>query len=307
MDLRLLQSFIAVIEEGSLSAASRRLNLSQPALSQQIQSLEEQLGESLLLRRPRGVEATAAGELLLGHARTLLAHAERLRGDFQGRRELETGSVSFGIIPTIAPHLLPRLLAPFRKAHPGVVVSIHEARTSELVTATAAGDIEFAILSDVTAADRRRGSVQVRELFREPLLLAAPSSHPLALRREPPSATDLDADELIHLSGGHCLTDRTLKLCRIRRTNPGLRCDQLATAVAMVSANMGVTVVPELAVRDHPARDVLFRPFAEPGLHRVISLMKRRRAKLSPAAERLLEALKPERASPGSAVSKRER
>lgn len=291
MDLRLLKSFVTVVEEGSLSAASKRCHLSQPALSQQMQSLEEQLGEPLLVRRPRGVEPTSAGELLLSHARTLLAHADRMSDEFRGRRELATGKIAFGIIPTIAPYLLPRLLAPFRKAHPGVVVSIEEARTRELIAHTVSGQIEFAILSDVTAEERKRWSLNVRELFREPLLLASPVSHPLALRQEPPTPSDLDADELIHLSGGHCLSDRTLRLCRIRRPNPSLQCDQLPTALAMVSAGMGITVVPQLAARDHDRPDVVFRPFAGKGLHRVISLMKRRSTRLSPAAGRLLEAL----------------
>lgn len=292
MELRQLQSFVSVVEEGSLSAASKRCHLSQPALSQQMQALEEELGEPLLKRRPRGVEPTAAGELLLVHARTLLAHAARLRSDFQGRRKLETGTITFGIIPTIAPYLLPKLLGPFRKAHPGIDVSITEARTTDLISGTISGAIEFAILSDVTAEDRRRGSLHTRELFREPLLLAAPASHPLALRKAGPTPADLEADELIHLSGGHCLTDRMLRLCRIRNPNPGLQCDQIATALAMVAAGMGVTVVPQIAAREQTRGDIVCRPFADRGLHRVISLMKRRGSRLSPAAERLMEGLR---------------
>lgn len=94
MELRQLESFVAIVEEGSLSAASKRHHLSQPALSQQLQALEQELGETLLHRHPRGIEPTAAGELLLEHARVMLAQAERLQGEFQGRRELESGSFS---------------------------------------------------------------------------------------------------------------------------------------------------------------------------------------------------------------------
>lgn len=288
MDLRRLGYFVAVVEEGSLSAASRRCNLSQPALSQQMQALEEDLGEALLNRRPRGVEPTAAGELLLRHAHGLLAQAAVLRGEFAGRRELETGTVRFGIIPTIAPYLLPQLLAPFQRAHPGITVSVEEARTPQLIARTVAGDIEFAILSDVTPAERKRGSLHVRELFRETLLLATPAGHRLALRSEPPKPAELDADELIYLSDGHCLAEQTLRLCRIRPSNPRLQCDQLATALALVSSGLGVTVVPQLATRDHARHNVVFRPFAGEGLFRVISLMTRRGGKPSPAASKLL-------------------
>lgn len=291
MDLRQLQSFVSVVEEGSLSAASKRCHLSQPALSQQMQALEEALGEPLLHRRPRGVEPTAAGELLLSHARTLLAQAAALRSEFQGRRELETGTLTFGIIPTIAPYLLPRLLGPFRHAHPGITIAIDEARTPLLLPKTAAGEIEFAILSDVTADERRKWSLHVRELFRETLLLAAPASHPLALRKSPPEASGIDPDELIHLSGGHCLSERTLKLCRIRKPNPGLQCDQIGTALAMVASRMGVTIVPKLAAGDHTRPEIIFRPFAGEGLHRRINLVTRRGAKLSSAALRLTDTL----------------
>ncbi|GAA5481275.1 LysR family transcriptional regulator [Haloferula sargassicola] len=292
MDLRQLRSFVSVVEEGSLSAASKRCHLSQPALSQQMQALEEQLGEPLLRRLPRGVEPTAAGELLISHARTLLAQAEQLRQDFQGRRELETGRLAFGIIPTVAPYLLPRLLAPFRREHPGITIAIDEARTPALLPKTVAGEIEFAILSDVTAEERRKWSLNLRELFREPLLLAAPASHPLALRKNPPEPAEIDPAELIHLSGGHCLADRALKLCRIRNPNPGLQCDQIGTALAMTAAGMGVTIVPKLAAGDHARPDLVFRPFAGDGLHRSINLLKRRGAKLSPAAVRLMDALR---------------
>ena len=291
MDLRQLQSFISVIEEGSLCAASKRCHISQPALSQQMRSLEEELGEPLLHRRPRGVEPTAAGELLLSHARALVAQSERLRAEFHARRELETGTVSFGIIPTLAPYLLPRFLGPFRKAHPGVVVSVHEARTDQLVPMVAAGDLEFGILSDVSQEERKRSSLQLQGLFREPLLLAVHRSHPLALRKNPPGLKDIDPDELIHLSGGHCLADQTRKIMKVCTPDFRLQCDQIATALAMVSAGMGVTIVPELASRDIPHANIIFRSFAPKDLHRSIHLMKRRNGELTSAAESLLSVL----------------
>ena len=296
MELRHLQSFVAIAEEGSLSAASGRCRLSQPALSQQVQTLEDELGEPLLVRHPRGVEPTPAGDLLLEHARRVLAAADELRLAFANRQELQSGSISFGVIPTIAPYLLPTLLAPFRRTYPGVVISVTEGRTSELITATVSGAIEFAILSDVGAEERKRWSLHVTELFREPLLLAAPEKHPLILRDDPPAPSDLDPAELIHLSGGHCLADRTFRLCRLRDPNPNLQCDQLATALAMVAAGMGVSVVPKLATRSGPPQGVVFRPFGGSGLDRVISLMKRRGARPSIAAAELLQLFQTARA-----------
>jgi DNA-binding transcriptional LysR family regulator len=155
----------------------------------------------------------------------------------------------------------------------------------------AAGEIEFAILSDVPLEDRRRDSLQLRELFREPLLLAAQGSHPLALRKIPPSPADIDPDELIHLSGGHCLAARTRKLLKTCKPDSLLQCDQIATALAMVSAGMGVTIVPKLASRDIVHPNIVCRPFASEGIHRTIHLMKRRNAKLTPAVDKLLGTL----------------
>lgn len=288
MELRQLELLRCILEEGSLTAAAKRCHLSQPALSQQIQALEAELGEPLLLRKPRGVEPTPAGSLLMNHALRILEETARAKDAFAGRRDLQSGRVAFGIIPTIAPYLLPNLLGPFRKRFPGIDLAVTEARTVDLITQLVAGGIEFAILSDVAEADRKRWSLHLRELFREPLLLAAPPDHPLITRKAPPKPSDLDPAELIHLQGGHCLADRTLRVCKIRDPNPGLRCDQLSTAMAMVAAGLGVTVVPKLAGRDPGDRSMVFRPFAGEGLHRTISLMKRRGTGTSPATAELL-------------------
>lgn len=293
MELRQLELLANVIASGSLSAAAAKCHLSQPAISQQIQALEGEIGEPLLVRRARGVEPTAAGRTVLDYAQRILAERDKLRDAFAGRRELRHGRISFGIIPTIAPYLLPQWLGPFRERFPGVAIAVSESRTDELIAQLVEGRIEFAVLSDVPEHDRQKWSLQVKELFREPLLLAAPAQHPLATRKAAPSPTDLQAGELIHLKGGHCLADRTLRLCKIREPDPGLQCDQLGTALSMVAAGLGVTVIPKLATRNRTLDGIVLRPFAGKGLHRVIALMKRRGSKDTPAAAELLTMLSP--------------
>lgn len=271
-----------------MTAAAKRCHISQPALSQQMAALEEELGEPLFIRKARGVEPTPAGSLVLDHALRILGESGRLRDSFAARQDLQAGRVSFGIIPTIAPYLLPRLLGPFRRRFPGIDLAVSEARTATLIEQVVSGAIEFAILSDVTQQDRKRWSLHVKALFHEPLLLAAPADHPLVNRKTPPRPSDLDGSELIHLQGGHCLSDRTLKACRIQDPNPGLRCDQLSTALSMVAAGLGIAVVPKLAARHQSDASIVFRPFAGAGLNREISLMKRRGSKSSRATEELL-------------------
>lgn len=292
MDLRQLEYFTAIVREGSLTEAAKRCRVAQPSLSQQLRALEEELGETLMLRKPRGVEPTAAGRILLEHANRVLEEAQLLRERFTKRRETHEGSLVFGMIPTIAPYLLPRLLGPFREAFPMIDVQVREARTSGLIQQVVDGTIEFAILSDVTAQDRKKWSLHVRELFREPLMLAVPVSHPLASAQQAPKPENLLPETLIHLRDGHCLTDRTLKVCRLEKLDPKLECDQLETALAMVAAGMGTAVVPELAVRSRPVPGLAFCRFHDPAPERTISLMKRRAVPLSKAAEELIDLIK---------------
>ena len=153
------------------------------------------------------------------------------------------------------------------------------------------GEIEFAILSGASAEDRRKATLQLRELFREPLLLAAPVGHPLTVKKNLPHPEEIDPSELIHLSEGHCLADRTRRIWRGCKQDYRLQCDQISTALAMVSAGMGVTIVPKLASRAIPHGNIVCRAFAGKGMERPVHLLKLRRSRLTPAAEKLIGSL----------------
>lgn len=288
MDLRQLEYFTTIIREGSLTAAARACQIAQPSLSQQLKLLEEELGETLVHRRPRGVEPTDAGKILLDHAVKILDETKRLKKRFEKRQQIQEGKISFGIIPTIAPYLLPKLLKPFRDAYPKIDLQIQEARTRDLIQQIVDGSIEFAILSDVASQDLKKWSLHVKELFREPLMLALPVNHPLARANAAPKPEQLSSHDLIHLKDGHCLTDRTLKICRLKRLDPRLECDQLGTALAMVASGMGLAVVPEFATRSRNDSSLAFRRFANPVPERTISLLKRRAVPLSKPAKELV-------------------
>ncbi|MBX3739468.1 MAG: LysR family transcriptional regulator [Akkermansiaceae bacterium] len=291
MDLRQLEYFTAIIREGSLTAAAKACQVAQPSLSQQLKALEDELGEPLVHRRPRGVEPTSAGLVLLEHAGRLLDEARKLRERFEKRRETQEGKLAFGIIPTIAPYLLPKLLKPFREVYPKIDLQIQEARTSELIQQIVDGTIEFAVLSDVAPQVLKKWSLHAKELFREPLLLALPANHPLSRVKSAPRPDQLAAEELIHLKDGHCLTDRTLKVCRLKRLDARLECDQLGTALAMVASGMGFAVVPEFAARTRNDPSLVFRRFANPDPERTISLLKRRAQPLSKGGRELANLL----------------
>jgi LysR family hydrogen peroxide-inducible transcriptional activator len=288
MDLRQLEYFMAIAHEGSISGAARKIRVAQPTLSQQLRNLEEELGEPLLQRKPRGVEPTAAGMILLEHAKLLIDESARLRNRFDKRREIQQGRLNFGIIPTIAPYLLNRILPTFRRTHPQIDIRIREAKTNELIQLAVDGSIEFAITSDINTHDRKKWSLTVRELFREALVLAAPRSSPIARSTQAPKPSDLETAKLIHLGEGHCLAEQTRKLCRTIKSQAGLECDQLETAMAMVAAEMGYAIVPELSIRTRNIDAVSFRSFSQPTPERRINLVKKRANTLTNAAKEFI-------------------
>jgi LysR family hydrogen peroxide-inducible transcriptional activator len=285
MDLKQLEYFMAIAHEGSISGAARKIRVAQPTLSQQLRNLEDELGEPLLQRKPRGVEPTAAGMILLEHAKLLIDESARLRNRFDKRREIQQGRLTLGIIPTIAPYLLNKILPTFRRSHPQIDIRIREAKTNELIQLAVDGSIEFAITSDISGHDRKKWSLTVRELFRETLVLAAPRSSPIARSAQAPKPADLDTARLIHLGEGHCLAEQTRKLCHTIKGQAGLECDQLETAMAMVAAEMGCAIVPELSIRSRNIDAVSIRPFSQPTPERRINLVKKRAIPLTNAAK----------------------
>lgn len=290
MELRQLRYLCAVVDQGGFTAAAKHCAVAQPSLSQQIMNLEQELGQPLLVRHPRMVELTEAGEQVVRRARLILQEAGALRTEMEKRTGLIEGSVELGVIPTVAPYLLPEKIRAFREEHPGVRIQVRERRTSRVIEDLVAGRLDFAIVSDITPAERQRWSLHVKELFHERMLLALPSSHPLAAKRGLIALDQIPKEQVIVLSDGHCLGDQMLSLCRIRRNADRLECEQLETLLALVGAGLGIGIVPEMAAALHRGHDesVVIRPFKAPEPERVINLVKRRAANLSPAAEALL-------------------
>lgn len=291
MQIKHLVTFKKVIELGSLSAASKALNISQPAISQHIQSLESSIGEALLNRLPRGVSPTNAGKILLHHTEQIISQIDQLKLDFLHRQELTTGSLKFGIIPTLAPSLLPVILRPYRETYTDLNITIKEHRTRELVKLVQSGEIEFAILSDLTDKHRLTNSISQRTLFHEPLVLAVNKNHTLATSDKPINLSDVDPEELIYLTDGHCLNEQTLKMWQHCPSSQSLICDQLQTAVSMVNVGMGITIVPKLAILNIDDDDLVILPFKEKSIRRPIILISKQEKALSPAAKIFLNYL----------------
>jgi LysR family hydrogen peroxide-inducible transcriptional activator len=204
MNLRDLRYLLAVAEHEHFGRAARACGISQPTLSVQVRKLEELLGVALFERTSKAVAPTAACERLIGHARAAVAEAEAMLAVARDLRDPLAGRFRLGIIPTLAPYLLPLVFAPLRAALPALEVEPWEDQTAALLDRLRAHELDAALLaSEVDGPD-----LASRPLFDEPFLAGLPPEHPLAGRAVVTEA-DLARDILV-LADGHCLRDQAL-------------------------------------------------------------------------------------------------
>jgi LysR family hydrogen peroxide-inducible transcriptional activator len=253
--LRQLECAVAVAEELSFRRAAARCAISQPALSLQIQQLERMLGARLFERDRRRVLLTPSGSALLPHAREALRAVDGFLDAARGLRDPMAGPLRLGVIPTVAPYVLPGLVAALRKRHPALRLLLHEDRTARLVARVQDGRLDAALL----ALEADLGALETRALYADPFVLAVPAGHALAGRRAVREA-DFADEEVLLLEDGHCLRDQALSLCRKAgaRELGDFRATSLNTLVRMVAGGSGVTLLPTIALATElQARDRL--------------------------------------------------
>lgn len=272
--LRLLKAFTKVADTASFRAAAQLLHITQPALSLQIKDLETKLGVQLFERQTRSVRLTRAGEALLPKALHILGASEELEQFAQRLGEPLTGRLRLGVIPTIAPYLLPRLLQQTAKHYPELQLQISEDKTENLVAAVRAGQIDVALL----ALPLHEPDLHEHKLFDDEFVLAVPQSHALA-RNKAPSTADIMAGPLLLLDEGHCLRDQALSFCKAPRaqTQTDFKAASLRTLTELVSHGMGVTLLPSIAARHEvqAQHKIKLKPLALKGASRAIGLMWR--------------------------------
>ena len=259
MNLRDLRYLVAVAEHEHFGRAARACGISQPTLSVQVRKLEELLGVALFERTSKAVAPTAACARLIGHARAAVAEAEAMLAVARDMRDPLAGQFRLGIIPTLAPYLLPLVFAPLRAALPALEVEPWEDQTSALLERLRAHELDAALLAtEVDGPD-----LASLELFAEPFLAALPPDHPLAGRAEVAEA-DLARDILV-LADGHCLRDQTLAACGHNGALGGaLRASSLSTLLNMVAAGYGTTLIPGLAAGAAQDAGIVLRKLATP-------------------------------------------
>ncbi len=280
--LRQLRYFDALARLGHFGRAADACAISQPAMSMQIRELEEALGSELFERGARQVRLTQLGEDFAGRVGEILRAVDELEDVARAARDRLTGRLRIGVIPTVAPYLLPAIIGELTRVHPELDIRIRETVTPNLLEELAEGRLDTAIV----ALPVSEASLTETPLFEETFVLVRPKSDEA---KPVPNREALREMRLLLLEEGHCFRDQALSFCAMRSARPRELLDgsSLSTLVQMVGAGIGVTLIPEMAVGvETRSAAVSVARFEGPQPSRTIGMIWRR---TSPLAYRLAE------------------
>jgi LysR family hydrogen peroxide-inducible transcriptional activator len=293
LTLRQLRYFDALARHGHFSRAAEECAVSQPALSMQIRELERDLGVELVAHRQGITVLTEAGIEVARRALPILSATQDLANSVRCNGQPLSTILRLGVIPTLAPYVLPCLLPELHRRHPGLCLDLLETQTKTLVSELAQGALDVILL----ALPLEKAEFETIDLFKDRFLLAVPAEDPLP-ERSRVTTSDVNARRLVLLEEGHCLRDQALSYCGDRGyVQARLGATSLATVLQMVASGYGVTLLPEVAVNIE-VRDerVKLLRFVEPQPQRNIGLAWRstspRKAEFLELGQILLEVLK---------------
>jgi LysR family hydrogen peroxide-inducible transcriptional activator len=275
--LKQLRYFDAVARQGHFGRAAETCAISQPALSAQIATLESALGLQLFERGARQVRLTAFGTEFAPRARSILREAEALADMARSVDGTALKRLRIGVIPTIAPYLLPSVIGHITAAHPEIDLLVRETMTHRLIEELGDGKLDCAIV----ALPVSEPAFTEVALFEEAMVLVRPQGD---ADRPVPDMDTLSQMKLLLLEEGHCFRDQALSFCALRNTLPreGLDGSSLSTLVQMVGAGIGVTLIPEMAVPvETRSAAVSIAPMGAPHPKRTVGLIWRKTSALS--------------------------
>lgn len=278
--LKQLRYFEALAQHRHFGRAADSCAISQPALSMQIKELEESLGTALFERGARQVRLTSFGEEFALRVRVILGLTDELGDLTRASRDRLVGRLRIGVIPTIAPYLLPTIIGNLSQSHAGLDIHVRETLTHKLIQELVEGRLDTAIV----ALPISEPALNEVALFTESFVLVRPSEDE---GKPVPNADALREMRLLLLEEGHCFRDQALSFCNIRSALPreGLDGSSLSTLVQMVGAGIGVTLIPEMAVPvETRSAPVSVARFKNPQPSRTVGMIWR---KTSPLADQL--------------------
>lgn len=289
LTLRQMRYFDTLATTRHFGRAAAMVNVSQPALSAQIMEMEDHLGTLLVERHRSGVLLTPKGEVVLQRVRRILEDVAGLEEFSRDGNGVLQGLTRIGIIPTVAPYLVPTLVPYLRKIHPDVEIELREAVTDRLIADLSEGRIDAVIAALPIDGD----GLENQSLFADRFFMAMANNDSDVLT-SPLTETQVDAERLLLLEEGHCLRDQALAVCGTagKRSLVNFGATSMTTLLQMVSHDMGMTLIPEMAIATEAARnDLRIVPFAEPAPSRQIGLIWRRSSGRGKDMEALAEAI----------------
>jgi LysR family hydrogen peroxide-inducible transcriptional activator len=274
VSLKQLRYLAALKQHGHFGQAAAACGISQPALSMQIRELERSIGADLVERRPGGAILTDLGREIAERGEQLIVMARDLTEFARHHAAPLSGRLVLGVIPSLAPYVLPKVLPALQRDYPQLRLELRETLTRPLIEELNRGALDVALL----ALPIDEPELETKALFEDPFLLAVPAADPRPETKRV-SADEIDPQRLILLEEGHCLRDQALAACRTQRaeTAVGLGATSLTTVLQMVANGYGETLLPQVAVdvelRDERVKLLRLRP-PQPG--RRIGLVWRR-------------------------------
>jgi len=284
MTLQELRYIVALADAGNFQRAAQICHISQPTLSQQVKKLEDYLGVTLFDRSRRRVAPTQVGERIVKSARLVIEEAGRIRDTAREGLDPMSRTLHLGVIPTLGPYFLPRVLGPIHRTHRGLRLLLREEFTDTLLDKLESGALEAALI----ALPAERDGLHAEPLFDEPFYAALPREHVLAKARQV-ELREFSRQSVLLLEEGHCMRDQALEICgRKADYNDEIKATSLETLRQMVGLGVGCTLLPALAVGGASVmargNAVAIRPFRNPAPSRRIGLVWRQRS----SAERTL-------------------
>ena len=248
LNVNRLRILSEVAHRGSFSAAADALSYTQSAVSQQIGVLEAETGMTLLVRRPRGVSLTAAGQTLVGHAESVLADLDAAEAALAAIAGLRGGRLRMASFPTAGATLMPLAIATFRERYPDVELTLAEGEPEQIAPRLRAGELDLALLFEFDRSPPGDGIARV-ELLEDPLFLALPRDHPLAGKRRL-RLQDLHTESWVQTSSSSPCARHVVRSCHAAGFEPrvSFESDDYQTVQGLVAAGVGVALIPELAL-----------------------------------------------------------
>lgn len=269
-----LEYIVALDTYKHFSKAAKHCNIAQPSLSLQIQKLEEELKVKIFARKVSPVQPTETGQIIIEQARKILSEAGIMKQIVQQQKETVEGHLKIGIIPTLAPYLLPLFLQSFIKKYPLVKLSISELTTERIIKRLKNGELDTGILATPLSQNDLREEVLFNEEF-----IAYVSKKEVLYKKKYLLPADIDVNRMWLLEEGHCLRNQAMNLCEVQKNaafekHIDYETGSIETLKRFVERNQGITLLPELATLDmSPSKKMMLRYFKSPAPAREISIV----------------------------------